>query len=101
MNNAITTDENQRSESTEGDWDIDVSDPETALPTGPTAEPGFTNESISQQNKAKGPRNRSPTPPRALFRSTTGKGVAFTIQDRDFLISFMEYRKFVNIFFLL
>ncbi|KAF8232173.1 hypothetical protein L208DRAFT_1273288 [Tricholoma matsutake] len=38
-------------------------------------------------------RNRSPTPPRALFRSTTGKGVAFTDEDVTFLIRFMEYRK--------
>ena len=44
---------------------------------------------------AAGPaRNRSPTPPRALFRSTTGKGVAFTDEDVTFLIRFMEYRKY-------
>ncbi|KAJ7462254.1 hypothetical protein B0H11DRAFT_2054788 [Mycena galericulata] len=39
------------------------------------------------------PRNRSPTPPRSLFRSTTGKGVAFTDADITFLVRFMEYRK--------
>ncbi|KAJ7703231.1 hypothetical protein B0H17DRAFT_1042378 [Mycena rosella] len=39
------------------------------------------------------PRTRSPTPPRALFRSTTGKGVAFTDEDITFLVRFMEYRK--------
>ncbi|KAJ7497263.1 hypothetical protein FB451DRAFT_1210674 [Mycena latifolia] len=39
------------------------------------------------------PRHRSPTPPRALFRSTTGKGVAFTDDDITFLVRFMEYRK--------
>lgn len=38
-------------------------------------------------------RNRSPTPPRALFRSTTGKGVAFTDEDINFLVRFMDYRK--------
>ncbi|KAI3618843.1 hypothetical protein WG66_000532 [Moniliophthora roreri] len=38
-------------------------------------------------------RNRSPTPPRVLHRSTTGKGVAFTDEDIKFLIRFMEYRK--------
>ncbi|KAL0956699.1 hypothetical protein HGRIS_002822 [Hohenbuehelia grisea] len=38
-------------------------------------------------------RNRSPSPPRALFRSTTGKGVAFTDEDVSFLVRFMEYRK--------
>ncbi|EDR11594.1 uncharacterized protein LACBIDRAFT_313965 [Laccaria bicolor S238N-H82] len=38
------------------------------------------------------PRRRSPTPPRALFRSTTGKGVAFTQEDVTFLIKYMDYR---------
>ena len=37
-------------------------------------------------------RDRSPTPPRALFRSTTGKGVAFTDEDVTFLVRFLEYR---------
>jgi hypothetical protein len=41
-------------------------------------------------------RNRSPTPPKALFRSTTGKGVAFTDEDVNFLVRFMEYRKWVT-----
>ncbi|KAI0066249.1 hypothetical protein BV25DRAFT_1821172 [Artomyces pyxidatus] len=38
-------------------------------------------------------RDRSPTPPRALFRSTTGKGVAFTDEDVAFLIRLLEYKK--------
>ncbi|KAH9942291.1 uncharacterized protein BXZ73DRAFT_97706 [Epithele typhae] len=37
-------------------------------------------------------RARSPTPPRALYRSTTGKGVAFTDEDVVFLVRFYEYR---------
>ena len=37
-------------------------------------------------------RTRSPTPPRALYRSTTGKGVAFTDEDVTFLVRFLEYR---------
>lgn len=37
-------------------------------------------------------RTRSPTPPRALFRSTTGKGVAFTDEDVTFLVRFLGYR---------
>ena len=37
-------------------------------------------------------RTRSPTPPRALYRSTTGKGVAFTDEDVMFLVRFLEYR---------
>ncbi|KAG5641274.1 hypothetical protein DXG03_005586 [Asterophora parasitica] len=39
------------------------------------------------------PRHRSPTPPKALYRSTTGKGVAFTDEDINFLVRFMHYRK--------
>ena len=46
-------------------------------------------------------RDRSPTPPRALFRSTTGKGVAFTQEDVTFLVRLMEYRKLVFCMFLL
>lgn len=37
-------------------------------------------------------RTRSPTPPRALYRSTTGKGVAFTDEDVIFLVRFLEFR---------
>lgn len=40
-------------------------------------------------------RTRSPSPPRSLFRSTTGKGVAFTEEDVTFLLRFMQYRKWV------
>lgn len=94
MNNA-GNDVNQRPQSVEGDWEMDASDADTVLQAGPSTEPSFADESVLQQNKSKGPRNRSPTPPRALFRSTTGKGVAFTTQDRDFLISFMAHRKYV------
>ncbi|KAF7976074.1 hypothetical protein HWV62_7630 [Athelia sp. TMB] len=38
-------------------------------------------------------RTRSPSPPRSLFRSTTGKGVAFTEEDVMFLLRFMQYRR--------
>ncbi|KAH8978166.1 hypothetical protein EDB86DRAFT_3090974 [Lactarius hatsudake] len=38
-------------------------------------------------------RSRSPTPPRALFRSTTGKGVAFTDEDIAFLIKLLHHKK--------
>ena len=44
-----------------------------------------------------GPRNRSPSPLRALYRSTTGKGVAFTDEDVTFLVKMLAYRKFVHI----
>jgi len=43
-------------------------------------------------------RTRSPTPPRSLFRSTTGKGVAFTQEDINFLMRFLAYRKYVFVF---
>ncbi|KAJ3554279.1 hypothetical protein NP233_g12452 [Leucocoprinus birnbaumii] len=93
MNNTTNTSSENRGESAEGDWDMDVSDSEAGLPAGPPADPAFANDPMSQPNNRPKIRNRSPTPPRALFRSTTGKGVAFTTQDRDFLISFMDYRK--------
>ena len=48
----------------------------------------------AQEDRENG-RTRSPTPPRALFRSTTGKGVAFTEEDVTFLVRFMEFKKFV------
>jgi len=51
----------------------------------------------AQEDRENG-RTRSPTPPRALFRSTTGKGVAFTEEDVIFLVRFMEFKKSVLIF---
>lgn len=36
---------------------------------------------------------RSPTPPKSLHRSTTGKGIAFTPEDVTFLVRYMTYRK--------
>ncbi|KAB5594686.1 hypothetical protein CTheo_1833 [Ceratobasidium theobromae] len=40
--------------------------------------------------------DRSPTPPRALYRSTTGKGIAFTETDVTFLMRFLHYRRRKN-----
>jgi hypothetical protein len=37
--------------------------------------------------------NRSPSPPRSLHRSTTGKGIAFTEEDVTFLVRYMTYRR--------
>ncbi|TFK54355.1 hypothetical protein OE88DRAFT_1733019 [Heliocybe sulcata] len=45
------------------------------------------------QQEALASRTRSPTPPRSLYRSTTGKGVAFTEEDVTFLVRFLAYRK--------
>jgi hypothetical protein len=70
----------------------DIEEEEAILHHGPG--PGII-ASAQARAAAVGPaRNRSPTPPRALFRSTTGKGVAFTDEDVTFLIRFMEYRKY-------
>lgn len=58
------------------------------------------NAIVAGRNRAhayQGLRNRSPTPPRALFRSTTGKGVAFTEDDVAFLVRFMEYRRLLSL----
>lgn len=63
----------------------------------PAAGPGPATMATVQQRLATAatlpPRTRSPTPPRALYRSTTGKGVAFTADDIVFLVKFMDYRK--------
>jgi hypothetical protein len=48
---------------------------------------------IQKRVTAEPPRARSPSPPRALFRSTTGKGVAFTTDDVEFLVRLYEYRR--------
>lgn len=47
----------------------------------------------SLEAASSGARNRSPTPPRALYRSTTGKGVAFTEEDVTFLVKHLRYRE--------
>jgi hypothetical protein len=72
----------------------DTEDGENVLGTGPG--PGSIAAAAQRSlNEPDQPRDRSPTPPRALFRSTTGKGVAFTEEDISFLVRFMEYRKSV------
>lgn len=60
-----------------------------------TGDGPFTIETATRVYQELGIRNRSPTPPRALFRSTTGKGVAFTSEDVAFLCRFMAYRRSV------
>jgi hypothetical protein len=42
-------------------------------------------------------RSGSPTPPKILYKSTTGKGVAFTSEDVQYLLDYMEYRTYVSI----
>ncbi len=72
----------------------DVEEEEPAI----RANAGFGTTISAAQERIRGdmaPRTRSPTPPRALYRSTTGKGVAFTVDDIVFLIRFMEYRSCV------
>lgn len=61
----------------------------------PTRDGPSTIDAAQRLYQAQGTRNRSPTPPRALYRSTTGKGVAFTSEDVAFLCKFMAYRKCV------
>ena len=43
----------------------------------------------------KNPRTGSPIAPKILYKSTTGKGVAFTPEDVQYLLDYMEYRKCV------
>ncbi|KAF8149557.1 hypothetical protein B0H34DRAFT_734307 [Crassisporium funariophilum] len=83
----------------EVEGDVDML-PRQGLPARAAAGPSSTRlnmnvPSIMGQSSASVAtmRNRSPTPPRALFRSTTGKGVAFTQEDVNFLVRLMDYRK--------
>lgn len=70
--------------------------PEDGLNSVPLIGDGpFTIDAAQRLYQAQGMRNRSPTPPRALYRSTTGKGVAFTSEDVAFLCKFMAFRKCV------
>lgn len=78
----------------------DGDDDETEQPSAPSAPsgrpPGGSIHHLMHLDTT-APRNRSPTPPRALFRSTTGKGVAFTDADTTFLVRFLEYRRQVPV----
>ncbi|KAK7045560.1 hypothetical protein VNI00_007392 [Paramarasmius palmivorus] len=91
-----------RSESpTPGPEEPEIEEEEVVALTGPGLGPSGMRNGHGHGNDLNhhhtrddtGPRNRSPTPPRVLHRSTTGKGVAFTNEDIQFLIRFMEYRK--------
>lgn len=65
--------------------------PHQPAPPVPGVHPGSV-AAARQRAAADIERTRSPTPPRALYRSTTGKGVAFTDEDVIFLVRFLEYR---------
>lgn len=86
----------ERSEtpSAQSDGDQGPGDEENSMRAGPG--PGtiaVAQQRLQAEAESNRPRNRSPTPPKALFRSTTGKGVAFTDEDVTFLVRFMQYRK--------
>lgn len=55
----------------------------TSGPSGPSG------SSISKTT-----RSGSPVPPKILYKSTTGKGVAFTQEDVQYLMDYMKYRKY-------
>jgi hypothetical protein len=76
--------------------DMDTDETHTNPPNAPGPETIAAARCRAQEDRKNG-RTRSPTPPRALFRSTTGKGVAFTEEDVTFLVRFMEFKKFVLI----
>jgi len=66
--------------------------PAQVVATGPGSN-GIINIRERVRGELNEERSRSPTPPRALFRSTTGKGVAFTDEDVAFLIKLLDYKK--------
>jgi len=69
--------------------------PVNVVVRGPATNTRMDPSTAISRAESAGARNRSPTPPRALFRSTTGKGVAFTQEDIDFLMKFLKYRECV------
>ncbi|CAK5281517.1 unnamed protein product [Mycena citricolor] len=73
--------------------DDENTDHNSAVPPSASSRPpgGSIHNLVHEMDST--PHDRSPSPPRALFRSTTGKGVAFTDEDITFLVRFMEYRK--------
>lgn len=80
------------------DDDGEEGDPEEEGHQPPRAGPGPGTVAAARARflaEAHQTRTRSPSPPRSLFRSTTGKGVAFTEEDVTFLLRFMQYRKWV------
>ncbi|KAG7091067.1 hypothetical protein E1B28_010124 [Marasmius oreades] len=82
-----------RTESPHPDGGENDLEDEVGMQAGPEPGPGTTEAAQGRIQSDARTRNRSPTPPRALYRSTTGKGVAFTDEDVAFLVRFMEYRK--------
>ncbi|KAI0305526.1 hypothetical protein B0F90DRAFT_1808773 [Multifurca ochricompacta] len=67
--------------------------PSQAASTGPGSNGIINIRERARAELSNRDRSRSPTPPRALFRSTTGKGVAFTDEDVAFLIKLLDYKK--------
>ncbi|KAG8836367.1 hypothetical protein FRC17_005653 [Serendipita sp. 399] len=47
----------------------------------------------STSTPSKRTRNGSPVPPKILYKSTTGKGVAFTAEDVKYMLDYMKHRK--------
>ncbi|KAG8933362.1 hypothetical protein FRC01_009687 [Tulasnella sp. 417] len=82
-------DEDDDGEGGEGDSDGEVGG---SGPSRPVAGPSRPIGAPSSAPPRDG-RNRSPTPPRSLHRSTTGKGIAFTEEDVAYLVKYMAYRK--------
>lgn len=76
-----------------GVTDMDTDEIQANPPNVPGPETIAAARCRAQEDRENG-RTRSPTPPRALFRSTTGKGVAFTEEDVTFLVRFMEFKKY-------
>lgn len=75
--------ETQDEEGDEGD-DQEALEEETAVgPSGLNTELG------------KRKRTGSPVPPKILYKSTTGKGVAFTTADVQYLLDYLKYRRSV------
>lgn len=72
------------------DEDGDGGDDQETLEEESAAGPSGTSGELGKRK-----RTGSPVPPKILYKSTTGKGVAFTTADVQYLLDYLKYRRSV------
>jgi len=72
------------------DEDGDGGDDQEALEEEDAAGPSGASAELGKRK-----RTGSPIPPKILYKSTTGKGVAFTTADVQYLLDYLKHRRSV------
>lgn len=72
------------------DEEGDEGDDQEALEEENAVGPSSLNTELGKRK-----RTGSPVPPKILYKSTTGKGVAFTTADVQYLLDYLKYRRSV------